>query len=78
VAAQAVWVTNGKGNPDEPNSWLIEHLASLLLPSIAFVVGGVSRIAGEGGGLYWVFAGILLVFVSASINAWVLLVGILR
>jgi hypothetical protein len=78
VAAQAVWVTHGKGTPDEPNSWLIQHLASLLLPSIAFVVGGVSLIAGGGGGLYWVFAGTLIVFVSASINAWVLLVEILR
>jgi modulator of FtsH protease len=78
VAAQAVWVTHGKGTPDEPNSWIIQHLASLLLPSIAFVVGGLSLIAGRGGGLYWVFAGILIVFVSASINAWVLLVEILR
>jgi hypothetical protein len=31
-----------------------------------------------GGGLYWVLAAVLLVFVSASINAWVLLVEIMR
>jgi hypothetical protein len=78
MAAQALWVTHGKGTPDEPRSWLIQHLTSLLLPSIAFIVGGISIVAGGGGGLYWVFAGILLVFVSASINAWVLLVEILR
>jgi hypothetical protein len=78
VAVQAIWVTHGKGTPDEPQSWLIQHLASLLLPSIAFMAGGVSLIAGGGGGLYWVLAGVLLVFVSASINAWVLLVEILR
>ena len=78
VAVQAISVTHGRGTPDEPQSWLIQHLASLLLPSIAFMVGGVSLIAGGGGGLYWVLAGVLLVFVSASINAWVLLVEILR
>jgi modulator of FtsH protease len=78
VAVQAIWVTHGKGTPDEPQSWLVQHLASLLLPSIAFIVGGVSLITAGGGGLYWVLAGVLLVFVSASINAWVLLVEILR
>jgi hypothetical protein len=71
-------VTRGKSTPDEPISWIIEHLATLLLPSAAMVVGGVSLIADAGGGLYWVFAAILLAFVSASINAWVLLVEIKR
>ena len=75
---KAIWVTHGRGTPDQPQSWLIQHLASLLLPSIAFMVGGVSLIVGGGGGLYWVLAGVLLVFASASINAWVLLVEILR
>jgi modulator of FtsH protease len=78
VAVQAMWVTRGKGTTDQPQSWRVQHLASLLVPSITFTVGGVSLIAGGGGGLYWVFAGVLLVFVTASINAWVLLVEILR
>jgi hypothetical protein len=78
VAIQAVWVSHGKETPDEPRSWQIEHLATLLLPSVALIVGGMSLVAGEGGGFYWVFAAILLAFVSASINAWVLLVEIKR
>jgi len=78
VAAQAVWVSHGNERPGEPASWRIEHLATLLLPSVTLIVGGVSLIAGEGGGFYWVFAAILLAFVSASINAWVLLVEIKR
>ncbi len=78
VAVQALWVGHGKETPAEPASWQIEHLTTLLLPSIALIVGGVSLIAGEGGGLYWVLAAILLAFVSASINAWVLLVEIKR
>ena len=78
VAVQAVWVAHGKGTPGEPTSWRIEHLATLLLPSVALIVGGLNLVAGERGGLYWVLAAILLAFVSASINAWVLLVEIKR
>ncbi len=78
AAAQAVGVSLGKQSPGGPSSWQIEHLATLLLPSIASIVGGVSLVAGAGGGLYWVMAAILLTFVSASINAWVLLVEIKR
>jgi hypothetical protein len=78
VALQAVWVTVGKGMRGDPESWLVQHLVSLLLPSTAFIVGGVSMAVRMGGGLYWVLAAVLLVFVSASINAWVLLVEIIR
>jgi hypothetical protein len=78
VAVQAVWVSLGRNTPGEPISWKIEHVATLLLPSVALIVGGVSLAVGSGGGLYWVFAAILLAFVSASINAWVLLVEIKR
>ena len=52
VAVQAVWVSHGKETPDQPTSWQIEHLVTLLLPSIALMVGGVSLVAGAGGGLY--------------------------
>jgi hypothetical protein len=31
-----------------------------------------------GGGLYWILAGTVLTFVGATLNAWVLLVEILR
>ncbi len=78
VAVQCLWVARGKGRPGEPKLWKFSHLATLLLPGLAFVVGGMSLIAGGAGGLYWVLGGVLLVFVSASINAWVLLVEIKR
>ena len=78
VAAQALVVVRGKSIEGQQKSWAIEHVATLLLPSIAFIIGGVSLLGGAGGGLYWVLAGVLLVFVSASVNAWVLLVEIKR
>ena len=78
VAAQALVVVRGKSIEGEHKSWAIEHVATLLLPSVAFIVGGVTLLGGAGGGFYWVLAGVLLVFVSASVNAWVLLVEIKR
>ena len=43
-----------------------------------FVVGAISLIAEAGGGLYWILAGIVGAVCSAALNAWVLLVEILR
>jgi hypothetical protein len=78
VAVQTLWAIHGKPTADEPKAWVVEHLVTLLSPSLALIVGGVSVAVGGGGGLYWVLAGILCAFVSASINGWVLLVEIKR
>jgi modulator of FtsH protease len=78
VSAQAGWACHAPDAPGESPSWQLQHLAILLLPGLALVVGGVSLVAGAGGGLYWVLAAILLAFVAASVNAWVLLVEIKR
>lgn len=43
-----------------------------------FLVGGILLIVGAGGGLYWVAAGCVCVFIFSVLNAWVLLVEILR
>src|SRR5271170_2442656 len=78
VATQAVWVSVGKRNEGDPLSWTLGNLPILLFPPLAFVGGGSSLLAGSGGGLYWILAGTVLTFVAASLNAWVLLVEILR
>lgn len=57
------------------------HVSRHLLRAMATVpvlVGAVSLLAGTGGGLYWVAAAVLLGTLAAVINAWVLLVEILR
>jgi len=78
VAFQAVWVSVGKRSPGDPLIWTFTGIPLLLLPALAFLVGGWSLMAGVGGGLYWILAATVLTFVCASINAWVLLVEILR
>jgi putative effector of murein hydrolase LrgA (UPF0299 family) len=79
VALQALWVTLGwRRAPDQKRTWILAHLASLFLPALVFIVGGASMVAKSGGGLYWILAATLLVFVLSSLNAWVLLVEIKR
>jgi hypothetical protein len=41
-------------------------------------VGSILLVAGDDAGLYWIGIGIILSFVAALQNAWVLLVEILR
>jgi hypothetical protein len=56
-------------------------LASMLLlfiPGALLIIGAVSLWWQAGGGLYWVTAAVAMAFVSASANAWVLLVEIKR
>ena len=78
VATQAIWVSVGKRSEGAPLRWTLGNLAVLLFPELAFVGGGCSLLAGSGGGLYWILAGTVLTFVGTSLNAWVLLVEILR
>ena len=63
-----------RGHP----GWLFSRLAIVLPGSVLYVVGGVSILAGGGGGLAWVLAGMIAGLVGAVVNAWVLLVEILR
>jgi hypothetical protein len=78
VIIQAVWVSISKFDAADPLWWTIQPLAALLLPGVTFVAGGISVAASAGGGLYWVLAGTLLAYLVASMEAWVLLIEILR
>ena len=50
-------------------------VAAQVLP---YLVGGTLLAVGDPAGLGWVAAGVMLVFVGSVLNAWVLLVEILR
>ena len=49
-----------------------------MVQMLPFLVGAVILLTGSFSGLYWIAAGVLLVFVGSVANAWVLLVEILR
>jgi hypothetical protein len=45
---------------------------------LPFPVAGISLLLGAGGGLYWLVPGVVLCLVVAVLDAWVLLIEILR
>jgi hypothetical protein len=45
---------------------------------LPLLVAGLSLLLGAGGGLYWLVPGVLLCLVVAVLDAWVLLIEILR
>ena len=55
-----------------------QHVALLLPGTVPIVIGAVSLLLQAGGGLYWIVGGILGAIFGAAVNAWVLLVEILR
>jgi modulator of FtsH protease len=63
-----------RGHP----GWLLSRLIATIPGYLPYVVAGISLIAGAGGGLRWVLAGIVGALIGAVVNAWVLLVEILR
>jgi len=59
-------------------AWLVGRWAIRIAALAPLVLGGASLITTDGGGLYWIVAGIAFAIVGAVANAWVLLVEILR
>ena len=57
---------------------LLSRIALPVAGTIPLAIGAVSMIAGTGGGLYWIAAGIVATIFCAVINAWIVLVEILR
>ena len=78
LGGQTVWTSIRRWRSGDRLTWTLGSLAQLLVPVLAILIGGVSVLARGGGGIYWILVGTALVFVSASVNAWVLLVEILR
>lgn len=46
--------------------------------TLTLLISGTSLAAGHGGGLYWLPAAFVLAVAVAAVNAWVLLVEVLR
>jgi hypothetical protein len=63
---------------DRPWHEVLRAIASGQLQTVPVVVGGLLLAESNAGGLYWIAAGIIAIFVSSTFNAWVFLVEILR
>jgi hypothetical protein len=56
----------------------IADLIVLELGVLPYVLGGVLLLLGTASGFYWIAAGVIISFVKAVMDAWVLLVEINR
>jgi hypothetical protein len=70
--------SRSSAEPERQWYWTAVPFVTLVLASLPTVVAGASVMAGSGGGLYWLVGGLVAGFAGALINAWVLLVEILR
>jgi hypothetical protein len=61
-----------------PAHTVVVPVAIVALTGAPLVVAGATLVAGAGGGLYWTVPALLTGFAGAVVNAWVLLVEILR
>jgi len=90
VVGVGVWlvVTRGAvralprfGGVDEgtaPRGSAEARIVLLQLAVVPIAIAGATLLAGSGGGLYWLAPAVILAYVSALANAWVLLIEILR
>jgi modulator of FtsH protease len=63
---------------ERPQREVATRVGMVQLATVPFLIGGLSTLIHHGGGLYWMAPGFMLSFVAAMIDAWVLLVEILR
>jgi hypothetical protein len=57
---------------------IIVNAVAAQLATLPVLVAGVSLLAGHGGGLYWLVPAIVLLLAVGAMNAWVMLIEILR
>jgi hypothetical protein len=58
--------------------YVVSRAASAVLYSLAFIVCGVLLCLGVRDALYWIVPGVIVSLLTTVLNAWVLLVEILR
>jgi hypothetical protein len=67
-----------RGHVAPSRSLLVRRIVLAQAAILPLLIGGVSLLLRAGGGLYWLVPGILLCLLVAVLDAWVLLVEILR
>jgi hypothetical protein len=60
------------------SGWKVFRIVALQLAALPFVVGSLGLIFHAAGGLGWIAAGTLLALTLGILNAWVLMVEIVR
>jgi modulator of FtsH protease len=71
-------ISDGKGHAGPTREQWFWTLVVGEAGTVPFIVAGISLAAGIGGGLYWLLPGAAFLLVAAMLDAWVLLVEIVR
>lgn len=58
--------------------WVVSHMPLSQAQTLPLVVAGVLLALGFPSGLYWIVAGMIASLLAALMNAWVLMIEILR
>jgi hypothetical protein len=74
----AVQLRHGPDDPADPAWWYLARIATIQVPALLFLAGGITLALRHGGGLYWLLPATLAAFTGAVYTAWVLLVEIIR
>jgi modulator of FtsH protease len=85
ILGVAVWVTvtstqraASKENPYQTTNNMLVQAVLTQLSALPLVVCGISLACSEGGGLYWIVPAVIFSLLASLIDAWVLLIEILR
>ncbi len=79
VATAAMVIVGARQQRSGPHpARALSSMLLLLVPALLLIAGAVSLWMQRGAGRYWVTASLVTGFVSATANAWVLLVEIKR
>jgi hypothetical protein len=69
---------SGRSAQETDLTWVLARLAPPIVSCGCLILAGVTLLAQAGGGLYWLVPSVLAAFAFGLVNAWVLLVEILR
>ncbi|HEY0936539.1 MAG TPA: hypothetical protein VGD91_22745 [Trebonia sp.] len=74
----AIQLRHGPDSPADPVWWYLARIATIQVPALLFLAGGITLALRQGGGLYWMLLAVPTAFLGAVYTAWVLLVEIIR
>ena len=75
----AIWIRALRAPiPNQPRFVPVISTVVIQAAILPIVVAGASLLLGAGGGLYWLVPGMAFSLVVAVVNAWVLLVEVVR
>jgi modulator of FtsH protease len=69
---------SGRSDQETVTTWILARVFPTIASCGCLVVAGATLLAQAGGGLYWLVPSVVAAIVFGLVNAWVLLVEILR